>query len=334
MIIGTVLAKELMLLIKLKLKQQTYMKNKLLSLASLLAVFNANAIEIGPTGSGIELSGFIDVFYQSQDNEDAAANAAGVDPRDDYLDVGQVELNFDYTTGPVSASVDLDFGAEGVSEFNLEEAVITYDFGNGFSVSGGKMLSYLGFEAFDPTNMYQFSYAYDALDGFSGGQDVYDAYDDGMSIDYVTDAFSIGLWSSIEEDGGFEYALAYTGIENLTAKAIMADWDTYEIYTYWASYQMGKLLVAAEVAEKDNLVGDDIDAFLIMGNYAFTDSAALTLRYSEEEIGTDTYEKLTISPSYVFNESFSGLVEYSTYDETAGATEINDLFAVELIYTF
>ena len=38
------------------------MKNKLLSLASLLAVFNANAIEIGPTGSGIELSGFIDVF--------------------------------------------------------------------------------------------------------------------------------------------------------------------------------------------------------------------------------------------------------------------------------
>ena len=34
------------------------MKNKLLSIASLLAVFNLNAIEIGPTGSGVELSGF------------------------------------------------------------------------------------------------------------------------------------------------------------------------------------------------------------------------------------------------------------------------------------
>ena len=44
------------------------MKNKLLSLASLLAVFNVNAIEIGPTGSGAELTGFIDVFYHSQDN--------------------------------------------------------------------------------------------------------------------------------------------------------------------------------------------------------------------------------------------------------------------------
>ena len=301
------------------------MKNKLLTLASLLAVFNLNAIEIGPTGSGVEFGGFIDVFYQSQDTADP-------NDRDDYLDVGQVELNFDFATGPVSASVDVDFGL--ASEVNLEEAVITYDLGNGFSVSGGKMLSYTGFEAYDPINMYQYSYAYDAASGISGGQDVYDAYDDGMSIDYATDAFSIGLWSSVEEDGGFEYALAYTGVENLTVKAIMADWDTYEITTIWASYQMDKLLLGAEIAEKDNLVGNDVDAFLIMGNYAITDSTALTLRYSEEEIGADTYEKFTISPSYVFNDAFSGLIEYSTYDETAGATVINDLFAVELIYTF
>ena len=311
------------------------MKNKLLSLASLLAVFNANAIEIGPTGSGIEFGGFIDVFYQSQDNNGIVGDdgiAGTDDDRDDYLDVGQVELNFDYSTGAVSASVYVDFGTD--SEFNLEEAVITYDFGNGCSVSAGKMLSYTGFEAYDPINMYQYSYAYDAASGLSGGQDVYDAYDDGLSVDYVTDVFSVGLWSSIEEDGGFEYALAYTGIENLTAKAIMADWDTYEIYTYWASYQIGKLLVGAEVAEKDNLIGDDIDAFLIMGNYAISDVVGLTLRYSEEEIGSDTYEKFTISPSYVFNDAFSGLVEYSTYDESTGATEINNLFAVELIYTF
>ena len=44
---------------------------------------------------------------------------------------------------------------------NLEEAVLTYDLGNGFSISAGKMLTYMGFEAYDPTNMYQYSYAYD-----------------------------------------------------------------------------------------------------------------------------------------------------------------------------
>ena len=42
------------------------MKNKLLSLASLLAVFSAKAVEIGPTGSGVEMSGFIDIAFTDQ----------------------------------------------------------------------------------------------------------------------------------------------------------------------------------------------------------------------------------------------------------------------------
>ena len=51
---------------KLKLNSNTYMKNKLLSLASLLAVFSAKAVEIGPTGSGVEMSGFIDIAFTDQ----------------------------------------------------------------------------------------------------------------------------------------------------------------------------------------------------------------------------------------------------------------------------
>ena len=43
-------------------------KLKLLSLASMLAVSNMSAIEIGPTGSGVEMSGFIDLYYQSKDS--------------------------------------------------------------------------------------------------------------------------------------------------------------------------------------------------------------------------------------------------------------------------
>ena len=157
------------------------MKTKLLSLASLLAVLNANAFEIGPTGSGVELSGFVDLAAQKQ----------GSDTETSF--VGQVELNLDFSSGPVSSSVDVDFtdSSDGSTGGNLEEATITYDFGNGFSITGGKMLSYMGFEAFDPPNMYQYSYAYDVL----GAQDIYDAYDVGASIDYVTDAFSVGVWS-------------------------------------------------------------------------------------------------------------------------------------------
>ena len=310
------------------------MKNKLLSLAGILAAFNLNAIEIGPTGSGIEFGGFVDTFYQSQDTP------AGVDA--DTFDVGQVELNLDFSNGPISVSVDYDiYSTDGDNDGNpdqsgadLEEAIITYDFGNGFSVTAGKMLSYLGFEAYDPINMYQYSYAYDAN---GGPQDIYDAYDDGISLDYASDIFSLGFFASAETDGGYEYAFAYTGLENLTVKAIMADWDGYETTTFWTSYQFGDLLAAFEVAEKDNTdpATADIEGWLIMGNYSFTDSVALTLRYSEEDVGTDLYEKITISPSYIFNDNFSGLVEYSSYDnEGATSTEYNDLFAVELIYTF
>ena len=318
------------------------MKNKLLSLASLLAVFNANAIEIGPTGSGLEMSGFIDLAFTDQDT-------GGQETA-----IGQVEVNFDYSKGPVSASIDLDFG--GNSKYgdgadydgNLEEAVITYDFGNGFSVSAGKMLSYMGFEAFDPTNMYQYSYAYDS--GNEAVQSIYDAYDVGVSVDYATDDYSVGGWTSAENSAGYELALAYTGIENLTVKGIWSDFSdqvggpAYEKSTFWASYQLGNLLIAAEVAEADILDAgaNDIEGALIMANYTFTDKVGLTLRYSTEEISDSTsdrldndYNKFTVSPSYVFTDSLSGLIEYSTYkDDVVGNTDPEDLLAAELIFTF
>jgi hypothetical protein len=189
--------------------------------------------------------------------------------------------------------------------------------------------------------MYQYSYAYDA-DGFlgagyEGAQDIYDAYDDGVSLDFANDMFSLGVFASVEQDGGYEYAFAFTGIENFTFKAIMADWDAYEITTFWASYQMDKLLLAAEIAEKDMTAAadPDIEGWLIMGNYAVTDSLGLTLRYSEQEVGLlNEFEKITISPSYVFTDNLSGLIEYSTYEASVAANEPGELLAVEVIFTF
>lgn len=308
------------------------MKNKLLSLAGLLAVFNLNAIEIGPTGSGVEMSGFIDLYYQSGDT--------------DTVGVGQVELDFDYSSGPVSASVDFDLGGDFADANNLEEAIITYDFGNGFSVTAGEMLTYLGFEAYDPINMYQYSSAYaDSLAGTYGH--IYDAFATGASVDYSSDMFSVGVWSSVAESADFEYALAFTGVENLTVKAIIADYGTNSTgpfegkSTYWISYQLGPLLIAGEIAnaEAATAASDELDGSLIMANYAFTDSAAVTVRFSTTEqtnsgVSLIDENKITISPSYVFSDNLSGLVEFSTFDQDGTAAETEDYFAAELIYTF
>ena len=58
-----------------------------------------------------------------------------------------------------SVDFDLDGNNDGADQSggDLKKQSLTYDFGSGFSVTVGKMLSYLGFEAYDPTNMYQYS---------------------------------------------------------------------------------------------------------------------------------------------------------------------------------
>jgi hypothetical protein len=307
-----------------------YMKNKLLSLASLLAVFNANAIEIGPTGSGVEMSGFVVFDYV---NDDGSGPTAGVNDGDSAFMTSEVEVDFDFSSGPVSFALDIDVYKDGESNGSsyLEEAVATYAFNDNLSVSAGKMLSYLGFEAYDAPNMYQISSAYVTSYGY-----LYDGYADGISVDYATDMFSVGIWAGLEEQSSFEYALAYTGIENLTAKYIYADYggSSESKQTIWASYSFGSLLLAGELANhEDNggTVGDDTDAYLIMGNYGFTDSLSLTLRFSStEDKGTTTsdIDKLTVSPTYMVTDSLALLAEYSDIEDQ------DEFFGVEIIYTF
>ena len=75
-----------------------------------------------------------------------------------------------------------------------------------------------------------------------------------------------------------------------------------------------------------------------MGNYAITDKVGLPslLRVRNNELLNSYFEheKITISPSYVFNDNSFRFIEYSTYDDGVATPESNDLFAVELIYTF
>ena len=59
-------------------------------------------------------------------------------------------------------------------------------------------------------------------------------------------------------------------------------------------------MVAVEVAEKHNTTGTDLEGWLVMGNYAFTDSRRVTLSYSEQEIRTEEYDKGLAENSQAF----------------------------------
>ena len=55
-----------------------------------------------------------------------------------------------------------------------------------------KMLSYLGFEAYDPKHV-SIQYAYDAMEVLMR-QNIYDGYDDGVSLIIAKTCFSLVYW--------------------------------------------------------------------------------------------------------------------------------------------
>ena len=309
------------------------------ALATILTVTSLSAIEIGPTGSGIELSGFADLRFQSAEATNGRANS---------FESSQVEINLDFENGPVYFNVDVDFTA-GDDGAYLEEAVVGYNFGNGFGLSAGRSLSYLGWEAYDPINMLQYSYAFDLpadAGNFTGPQDIYDGFRDGGMASYSNDQFAASIWLGFDPDDGddsarWEYMVAFTGIENFVAKAIFADDpDDHEIHTIWASYTYGNLMLAGEVAEKDSEALGEIEGWLVLADYSVTDKLGLVVRYSDlDRAGGTTAglndvdsDKITVSPHYAITDELTGRIEYSSSDASDGTDA--DLFAAELIYRF
>ena len=76
------------------------------------------------------------------------------------------------------------------------------------------MLSYLGFEAYDPPICIKFQRLFDIVRCTR----LYDGYAYGASIDYVTDSFSIGVGQTSQTKPGLSTLLLLLVVENFTAK--------------------------------------------------------------------------------------------------------------------
>lgn len=297
------------------------MKKQLLGIAAGAAfLFNTSNAEIVLTDD-LSTYGYMDIAYTDSD-------AAGAGDATDT--VAEFELGFDFSNGdsPFSATMELSFNGTGNDEVDFETATISYAYSDELSFTVGNILTYQGWETFDATGLYQYSYAYRGL------APIYTAsYAVGASADYSTDDFGLGFWigDSANGDVSLEFFGQYTGIENLTLTAIYADDPGYETINFWASYEWEAFTFAAEYVTNDKDGAADDEGFLLLANYAFNDAAAATLRYSEEdEDGLADFSMITISPSYVFSDNVLGLVEVSFVDEASDYTA----FAVELLYTF
>jgi len=311
------------------------MKNKIIAtIAAFSLVGSAHAVDVN---DNLSISGFIDGSYQSEEQTGSADTQ--------QLGIDEVEIDFLFNVSNVSGEVHVDNGANGSSDFDIEQAHFSYSLENGVNFTFGRFGSSLGFEREDPAGLYTFSRAYNQDFNFGN---VNNNVFDGIAVGYSAEQFSINAAfvnetaqrAALEgNDLDLELSINYTGIENLNIglgyyfdneSVSTSENDVLNIH---ASTSFGKLFLAAEYSEIANDTNGDRDAYMLLADYDISDKFGIAVRVSSyERIGlNDDVDKLTIAPNYSITDSLGVIVEYSDIDE--GTTD-TDSIAVELTYTF
>ena len=273
----------------------------------------------------------------------------------DRLDLDAVKTIFTGTFKPVTGVVSLFYPGPAGNDLTILDAYATYDTGGGYSVTAGKFLSYLGYEAFDPVNMTQITYGAPT----SSPLFTIPAYHSGIRLDYGSDssAFGLALLDSVyngpniyKGDGelkgnaGFEGFYAYKGTPGLTLWAGFA-YDSkgnllsHSVLTldFWAQYAVNKqVTVAGEFANYDGGTGAKGSSWLAFLSYASTDKISTIFRVSGASLDAATpgadYMQYTVCPTLKLTDNLSVRAEYSYYDYDGGATK--SFFGVQGLFKF
>ncbi|SEQ85122.1 hypothetical protein SAMN04488038_111125 [Solimonas aquatica] len=332
--------------------------NKLTRWASaLMAVGAVGAMPVAHAeieiGKGLSVTGFLDMSYSSvKPDGGSSSKSAGID---------QFETDFLYAgSGGVSAEVDVEYAGAGKDPVYgdnvtfVEQAFVTKAITDAFSVKVGRFLSYSGWEAEEPTGLFQYS-------GTGYAKYFYGYYQNGVSAAYkggkfavmgsaVTSAFNPKDRNEIKtapdknDKMGYEGGLAVMPIEGLTAKAFYitdGDSDT-DIINTWVSYAVAGFTFAGEYnnvnygSSAANADGDG-DGYLLMANYA-TGPYGITLRYHDFEIKdsagatVDDGSAFTISPSYKVGDNWLIVGEYRM--DKSDTNGDSNSYALEALFTF
>ena len=331
------------------------MKNKIAIASAFLAASSFSMGEI-VINDFLSFEGFVDMSYS---HYDAEASDVMSDVSDNSFQIDQVEIDWLFDFDPVTAQIDLQYenAANGDDdETEVEQAFVTYhmdgDF-EGVAITAGRYASMLGFEAFEPTGLYQYSTAY--ASNFAGDVSSLPGYAQGVKATYETDNAFFGLSvqdEAFDADGGrlggpknwgtdgdssyaVEVASAYEFGDGFTVflGGVYEDadlGDTWLVNTY-ATYETGAWLFAAELNVGNSESGawaspasedQDVDSLsgLLMANFAYSDVASVTgrLSYLEYDDGivdqTLEFFKYTLAHNYAFTDNLLLVTEVNYID--------------------
>jgi hypothetical protein len=322
------------------------------SLALVTSAFADIKLNDNITMSGYAAGGYSIYKADGQPSVDSLFDASKPVPGNG--DANDVLTKFTLNYKPVTTVISFNYFPNlPASEFTLLDAYVTWDAGGGMSFTGGKFLSYLGYESFYPANMDQISYADgDFLAPIPG-------YHSGLRFDYAdkVQSFGVAVLDSVyspyggtrgdgelKHNAGFEAFYSYTGITNLTlwagvAHDIKGGFETHSVTTFdvWAGYQVTKAArIAAEFVTKDGGLGAKGYNWLTFLNYSFTDTVSSTFRISGEQMsdGGPKFMKYTVAPAVALSANLSIRVEYSLYDYSNYWTKKANFAGVQAIFKF
>ena len=320
-------------------------------LLAFASVFGSASAEIKLTDS-LSVSGFLDM---------SSTTTSGGDETEIGLTFDQFELDFKIEQGSVTGYVDIDSTGPNAG-IKLEQGYVTYTLPEstvpGVSIKAGRFLSAMGFEAAEPTGLFQYS--------FSEGIP-YPGYQNGIGID-VSPAEQVGIYVALlsgvwdvndtnVKDPGIEAQVALTPTEQITAKVGYA-MDKLEDYSQselnaWVQFAQGPLTLAGEIDLLRNWghEGDNGMHYLGMANISLADMigapVGVTLRFSgisldeeddghthaapaaDEEGESSSSNEFTLSPSYSVTDNWLILAEFK---QRIDAEET--IIAIESLFTF
>ena len=295
---------------------------------SILGLGAASSFADIKINDNLTTAGFLDMSVNgyTPDSGKSALNAS----------FDQFELDFMYKFGNISARADVNatpsFSSPGApmkdstygatsSAVYLEQGFVNYAMGAA-GITVGRFLSSSGFEAAEPTGMFQNSYSKTLVYGY---------YQNGLALNYAASKFALygavvsDLWNPQEFDlktPGFEGQVSLMPVEGVTAKVAylyqvsdeaVVGYDGMSLINAWAQYAKDKITVAAEFNYMMNWKAKDETGtgWLAMANYKFTDKIATTVRYSgiKMKSAKDPDTEVTLSPSYAVGPNWLVLAE-------------------------
>jgi hypothetical protein len=316
---------------------------KLASVSALALALASQAKAEIKLNDTFSVSGYVAGSYQYSKSTAAVAT--------DSFGIDNSQLLFKYTSAPVTGVASVYYvPGQSPDETTLLDAYATYDAGNGISVTGGKFLSYLGYESFFVVNNPTISFA-------NGGIGVIPGYHSGVKIDYSDKDWGYGGAildsvygaTALKGDGelkkgqGYEGYVTYKGVTDLTIFAGAAFDNQSAVsgkdiaaYNVWASYKVdAKTTVAAEYAVRDGGARTDKGSnWLFEANYSFTDKVNTAFRVSGEkdDDAKTKFTKYTIAPGIAVTKELTVRAEYSLTDSKGGKN--NNFFGVQAYVKF